>query len=279
MHYVFAHMFLEEAVFEEVRMSDIADVEILVKEKRHCQRLDWDDMRVNVMRKALTQMVMSRNSLREALLASDCMPIIHAHNKDDSFWGVGSGDGENVVGQLLSDLRDDLRTEDSNQADIPNKMIKESKRGRRKPPKSALHHADGTVTFDMVSSDTVRVTITDEELFVPMSAIPQKAKTLAHKYQWKKKYNRVDRQPDSDDEGESGSEAEEDDEELACYMYRRPEVSEQLSGGAATVEADESKLQMLLEMGFADRSMNLTALLQADGDVSLATRLLLQGGS
>ena len=76
-------------------------------------RPDWFDIRIDVMRWALRVKLLSHATrFGELLRQTESRPIVE-WSRHDSFWGAGPVDpdtnrGQNVLGQLLSELRDEL---------------------------------------------------------------------------------------------------------------------------------------------------------------------------
>jgi ribA/ribD-fused uncharacterized protein len=76
-------------------------------------RPDWGDVRVEVMRKALRAKFNAHEDLRRILLSTGDEEIVE-ETTDDYFWGCGTqGDGENMLGQLLMELRQEIRNNES----------------------------------------------------------------------------------------------------------------------------------------------------------------------
>jgi len=72
-------------------------------------RGDWEKVKVDVMRDALLAKFTQHDDLRRILLGTkDAILIEHTHR--DSFWGDGgNGNGKNMLGTLLMELREKLR--------------------------------------------------------------------------------------------------------------------------------------------------------------------------
>jgi len=70
-------------------------------------RPDWEDVKIGVMRDCLTQKF-SEPELMHRLLAISG-EIVEENNWGDTFWGVCEGEGKNLLGKLLTGLRETLR--------------------------------------------------------------------------------------------------------------------------------------------------------------------------
>ena len=74
-------------------------------------RADWDDVKRDVMLDCL-RLKFAVPTLREKLLATEERWLEEGNAWGDTFWGVspvGSGNGQNVLGKLLMQVRADLR--------------------------------------------------------------------------------------------------------------------------------------------------------------------------
>lgn len=73
-------------------------------------RDDWDDVKVEVMKKSLFAKFSQNPDLRQALLKTGQAKIIEDNTKDE-FWGIGQqGNGKNMMGKLIMELRFTLKT-------------------------------------------------------------------------------------------------------------------------------------------------------------------------
>jgi predicted NAD-dependent protein-ADP-ribosyltransferase YbiA (DUF1768 family) len=53
----------------------------------------------------------SRHKIRDLLLSSGDDEIIEGNNHGDKFWGVTKGEGKNMLGKLLMQVREEVRKE------------------------------------------------------------------------------------------------------------------------------------------------------------------------
>lgn len=120
-----------EALYQACRFPDRPDVQRLIiqqtspmtakmKSKPHRKetRSDWDKIRVNIMRWCLrVKLAQNWEKFGELLLDTGDRPIVEESRKDD-FWGAKGANeetlvGMNVLGRLLMELREELRSPDS----------------------------------------------------------------------------------------------------------------------------------------------------------------------
>ena len=73
-------------------------------------RADWEQVKDEIMRRAVLAKFTQHEDLRAPLLATgDAMLVEHTTN--DSYWGDGGdGRGVNMLGQILASVREELRT-------------------------------------------------------------------------------------------------------------------------------------------------------------------------
>ena len=119
-----------EALYQACRFPHLPDVQRLIigmkspmtakmKSKPHRQnsRPDWEQVRVNIMRWCLrVKLAQNWSAFSELLLETEDRPIVEQSRKDD-FWGAKPIDehtlvGMNVLGRLLMELREVVKTED-----------------------------------------------------------------------------------------------------------------------------------------------------------------------
>lgn len=73
--------------------------------RTHAIRPDWEAVKMDVMRTAITAKFTQNEALRELLLATGEHPLVQL-KPHDSFWGTGTdGRGRNALGALLMELR------------------------------------------------------------------------------------------------------------------------------------------------------------------------------
>ena len=73
-------------------------------------RHDWEDVKMNVMRKALRKKF-SDPELKAKLLATGDQILEEGNTWHDKYWGVDSvtREGKNMLGKILMEIRDELR--------------------------------------------------------------------------------------------------------------------------------------------------------------------------
>ena len=71
-------------------------------------RLDWEEVKVQIMLGLLRQKFKKGSSLGNRLLATGNQKLIEGNTWGDTFWGVCQGKGLNVLGKLLMQVRDEI---------------------------------------------------------------------------------------------------------------------------------------------------------------------------
>lgn len=73
-------------------------------------RADWEEVKIQVMRHLVTQKF-TNPELAEALLKTGDVLLQEGNHWGDTFWGINlaTGRGENNLGQILMDVRSNLR--------------------------------------------------------------------------------------------------------------------------------------------------------------------------
>ena len=81
------------------------------RSRKHPMRADWLQARDDIMRRALHAKFTQHPALAELLLGTGDAVIVE-HTGNDSYWGDGGdGSGRNRLGELLMELREQLRGE------------------------------------------------------------------------------------------------------------------------------------------------------------------------
>jgi len=72
-------------------------------------RPDWEDVKLGVMLGLLRQKFGDHEVLQTQLLATGDMDLVEGNGWGDTYWGVCAGVGENHLGQLLMQVRREIR--------------------------------------------------------------------------------------------------------------------------------------------------------------------------
>lgn len=75
-------------------------------------RPDWEQVKDAIMLQIVRAKFSQNQDLKEQLLATDDLPLEEGNYWGDRYWGVcpaGSGDGKNRLGEILMQVRDELR--------------------------------------------------------------------------------------------------------------------------------------------------------------------------
>lgn len=72
------------------------------------KREDWESVRIDIMRELLRQKFQIPE-FKEKLLATGEAELIEGNWWGDTFWGVCKGVGENNLGKLIMEIREEIR--------------------------------------------------------------------------------------------------------------------------------------------------------------------------
>ena len=108
-HYYQAMKFSDKDLQEKVRLSKWAgDAARIGRDRNLPLRDDWEDIKLDVMRKVVQAKINQHDDIKELLLSTGNEEIIENSPKD-YFWGGGKdGSGQNWLGKILMEIRQKL---------------------------------------------------------------------------------------------------------------------------------------------------------------------------
>ena len=100
----------DEELVNKIKNSHSADeAQRIAYANRDKRRKDWDEVKVDIMEELLRLKVEQNPYVKKKLLQTEDYLIVEDSPKD-SFWGWGPNrDGENHLGKLWMELRDELK--------------------------------------------------------------------------------------------------------------------------------------------------------------------------
>jgi ribA/ribD-fused uncharacterized protein len=109
-HYFQAQKFEDEAYQEKIRSaSDPKRAADLGRSRSLPLRSDWEQIKDDVMRRAVRKKFQTHSALKELLLSTGDEELVE-NAPGDYYWGVGKdGTGKNRLGQILQEIRQELR--------------------------------------------------------------------------------------------------------------------------------------------------------------------------
>lgn len=109
-HYFQAQKFIGSEHAEEIRAVDSPMTAARMgRDRARPLRPDWENVKDDVMRRALRAKFTQHSMLRDMLLATGDAVIVE-HTKNDAYWGDGGdGTGRNMLGRMLVELRTSMR--------------------------------------------------------------------------------------------------------------------------------------------------------------------------
>jgi N-glycosidase YbiA len=109
-HYFQAQKFPETAHCEEIRQAKTPkDAATMGRDRSRPLRQDWEQVKDDIMRKAVLRKFETHADIREILLATNDEEIVE-NAPGDYYWGCGKdGSGKNMLGLILMEVREILR--------------------------------------------------------------------------------------------------------------------------------------------------------------------------
>lgn len=109
-HYFQAQKFPETEHCEQIRQAKTPkDAAKMGRERSRPLRKDWEQVKDDIMRKAVLCKFETHADIREILLATGDEEIVE-NAPGDYYWGCGKdGSGKNMLGQILMEVREILR--------------------------------------------------------------------------------------------------------------------------------------------------------------------------
>jgi N-glycosidase YbiA len=113
-HYFQACKFIDAPDFEQIRLAPSPKKAAnMGRERKRPLRPDWEAVKDDVMRRAVLQKFQTHAKLREILLGTGDEEIVE-NAPSDYYWGIGAdGSGQNRLGQILMEVRVQLRQENT----------------------------------------------------------------------------------------------------------------------------------------------------------------------
>jgi ribA/ribD-fused uncharacterized protein len=111
-HYFQAQKFADTEHEETIRQAKSPMIAARMGRSRERPlRADWQIVKDDIMREALQAKFSQHPALRSLLLKTDDAELVE-HTTNDQYWGDGGdGTGKNRLGQLLMELRAELRSQ------------------------------------------------------------------------------------------------------------------------------------------------------------------------
>ena len=83
------------------------------RDRKHPLRTDWESVKNDVMRRAVKAKFEQHEEVRQTLLETGDAKIIE-NAPGDYYWGIGTrGTGKNMLGVILMEVREQLRTQNN----------------------------------------------------------------------------------------------------------------------------------------------------------------------
>lgn len=112
-HYFQAQKFAGTEFEEKVRQAPTPmESANLGRNRKFPLRPDWETVKDDIMREALRAKFTQNKDLKKILLETGDARLVE-HTANDNYWGDGGdGSGQNMLGKLLMELREELKSEE-----------------------------------------------------------------------------------------------------------------------------------------------------------------------
>lgn len=109
-HYFQAQKFEDAEQQEKIRQAKSPMIAARMgRDRKKPLRRDWEAVKVAVMRDVVRAKFKQHDNIRQILLSTGDAKIVE-HTANDSYWGDGGdGSGQNMLGQILMEVREELR--------------------------------------------------------------------------------------------------------------------------------------------------------------------------
>ena len=110
-HYFQAQKFMDMAYRTTVKKANTPMLAaILGRDRKQKLRRDWESVKVDVMRRAVAAKFTQHEELRKLLLETGDAKLVE-HTGNDKYWADGGdGSGKNMLGKILMEVREAIRT-------------------------------------------------------------------------------------------------------------------------------------------------------------------------
>ena len=78
-----------------------------IKGKKVKLRNDWDEVKVSIMEEIVRCKFDQNLDIKEKLINTKGKTLIEGNKWNDTFWGMCNGKGENILGKILMNLREE----------------------------------------------------------------------------------------------------------------------------------------------------------------------------
>lgn len=97
--------------FDRILFCNLSGKEAKKKGRNVKLRSDWEDIKVSIMSQVVEAKFVQNPYLIGKLLSTGNRPLIEGNPWGDTFWGISNGEGFNMLGRILMDLRDRFHNE------------------------------------------------------------------------------------------------------------------------------------------------------------------------
>lgn len=92
-------------------------------------RKDWEDVKVRIMREIVNEKFSQNDDLRELLIATGDEYLEEGNTWGDKTWGTVNGQGQNLLGQILMEIREKCKERDGQKQNVLSDARKKNGKG------------------------------------------------------------------------------------------------------------------------------------------------------
>lgn len=109
-HYFQSVKFGDEAYKEKIRLAETPrKAKELGSSRKYKIIPNWDEERIDVMKKCVKEKFTQHESLKKVLLSTGNKVLVE-DSPSDTFWGCGKNrNGQNMLGKILMEVRNEIR--------------------------------------------------------------------------------------------------------------------------------------------------------------------------
>lgn len=109
-----------ENILERHEFSELNPSKAKHKGRKVTLRKDWEEIKDQIMYEVVKSKFTQNDDLRLKLLSTGEEELIEGNDWNDTYWGMCSGEGKNMLGKILMRVREEVKTVDYRNFDYEN---------------------------------------------------------------------------------------------------------------------------------------------------------------
>jgi ribA/ribD-fused uncharacterized protein len=221
-------------------------------------RADWEQVKEDIMKEGLLAKFIRHKDARKSLFSTGSYNIVE-HTQNDAYWGDGgNGHGKNRLGELLVQVREELkvRYEDEAKNVLMNSkpvLPERARSAKVRKQRNVYRFEDGSAIMEKNNDAHGQVSIVGSNIDIPISALPTSAKFVVHRNQYQRKWDQR-RGVNSELADQDDDDNDQIDDESANYYYDRDNkknasLADYISGSSNEESEEEQVADFLRSAG------------------------------